>query len=193
MRNYLEFEDGNGQVIFSGLNTLKNLDRFKPLLNEVRNIVQNMLHEGTIDGGDVGLIEEYAEDFYSAWSASNTELIQCVGINAVLEFLQLFRSVHFIAWSSESMTFLEKLECPIELQLFRGASSQSSLSGADGLSWTLDKGIAQYYASRHSDGSVYAGTAMFADVLALFSEEMEVIVAPGKVVVKKNELLKPAE
>lgn len=87
------------------------------------------------------------------------------------------------------MIFLEEFEGQAEFQLFRGASSQSSTLGADGLSWTLDEGIAQYYASRHSDGTVYAGTANFADLLALFPTEMEVIVAPGNVIIK-NELIK---
>lgn len=70
--------------------------------------------------------------------------------------------------------------CGSEVTIYRGVCSKST-PAEDALSWTLDKGVAHYYACRFGSGKVYRGKIKKSDILWHIEHEDEVLVKPSRV------------
>ena len=175
MKNYIQLLDHTGAPIDSTLitNSLKNIQRFKLELSEIKPAINNLnIHE----------LKAYAEDFYLTWYASNTELINTLGFPECIEYFLTFREHVYYTWPNDALEFLEKNGMDSTVQIYRGALKSSEANQNFGLSWTTLPNVADNYASRLRDGIVLNAKVSMSDILIFISEESEVLVLPHKIV-----------
>lgn len=119
-----------------------------------------------------------AEDFYTAWSLSSTEVINKFGLDLTRDFLLFCRKYFFILWSSSDQQWAE--DCGFtedHFTVYRGASMQEVNSGKYGFSWTLSQEVAESYAAGRG-GQVIEQSVTFDDIAFAAMEEMEIIIFP---------------
>lgn len=185
MLNYLQMLDApdNAKNIWLTLQVLTDLNRFNRELIKIKDIYGDAKNNG-ITTEQIDILRDYAKDFYSAWNVSSNEVIKYVGFAEVLEIFRLLRIAHKIAWSDDAIEYLENCEKSEVMHVFRGECKPLEKSGmCSGLSWTLDRSVAQYYALRLPDGVIHEGDVSFSDVLLFQFEESEVVVNPGSVTI----------
>jgi len=170
------------------IEVLTNLSRFNQVLGKVDGLVARIYREGILSDA-ANDFRNCAIDFYNAWQASSTMVVQEVGREETIFLFKKFREIFPLSWPDASLDFLEELGHPESVTVFRGESPELVAAGIRGISWSLSEGVAAYYANRHDDGVVLRGDVAFDDVLAIFQEELEVVVEPEAVVLDSDELV----
>ena len=172
MQNVIIMTDELGSVV--SLNNLEkslsNLGRFCHDKAEIRTQVEALSLQNSSE------LQEFSKDFYTTWYASSTELASAIGLEECLEYFDLFRSNYWVTWPNDALDFMQRVGPGAELKIFRGESPSLVAQGIQGISWTTDRSIAEYYANRHSDGVILVGTTTMKNVLIYLEEEKEVVV-----------------
>jgi hypothetical protein len=175
-------EKGKHPLFWWTLQTMTNLKRFSRGRNKLSEVVTQFMEGADRDG--LTVLKDFADDFYGAWYLASSELVMSIGFDETLEIFRLLRVPFFVTWPGSSLDyFSEEGKLPEAVTVFRGESQQLVKAGiSSGLSWSLDRTVAEYYAHRSQDGILHKGTVSFDNVLLFQTEEMEVIVNPGSVV-----------
>lgn len=173
MQNYIQMTDELGNVVSIGLQeALNNIERFNIEQAEIRSKLEAMYFQE---------LRDFSCDFYKTWFFSSTELVKVIGLNKCIAYFEFFRSEIFITWPSEAMDFIEHFGTGATLEIFRGESPSLVAQGIQGVSWSMDRSIAAYYANRHNDGVLLAGSVAMKDVLIYLEEEREIVVRAANV------------
>jgi len=173
MKNVGVLTDLDGTIINSQQlsETLTDLERFVPQIEETKKLVQEILMSGMFE--NLEIVKDIAYDFYGAWLASSTELIETISFEKVLEMFQILHPISELTWEDASLQFLE--DNPDQVQVFRGESKSIHESGRGGLSWSLSRDCAENYKNRYQDGQLVTGIVHTKDIYAYFMEEFEVV------------------
>lgn len=164
---------------------LKNLSRFIPALQVVRSADKVLSLTGDSEPEAIKILECHADDFYGAWQASSSEVVEAIGLPVVQEFFKIFSKYYVFTWPVESQIAWEHIGPDDQIQVFRGESLSLAAQGVGtGMSWTSNLDAAKFYKARHLDGVLIQGFVKKKDVLMFFVEEEELIVAREKVQVQ---------
>lgn len=162
---------------------MTDLNRFTRNLDRL-----GLAHDCNLPRCDLKVLKTYAHDFYDSWHVSSSEIIHELGLETTLRILRSLRPFYFITWRSDVMTWIENGWFSEQLRIFRGQAMPSSGGAiADGLSWTLNKGIAEAYARRFSHGVVYHAIVEFDNVLLVDIDEQEIVADPTDVSIDQCE------
>jgi hypothetical protein len=131
-----------------------------------------------LGSADIQVLEAYGEDFYDTWSVSSSEIIHALGMDLTLEVLRVLRDFFYLTWPATSLDFLEERQLRSgPSQIFRGQCRASrERPVVDGLSWSLSRSTARYYANRIDGGVVYQTSVEFRDILLYREDELEVVI-----------------
>lgn len=178
MQNYIQILDESGNVYNGHIieNLLTNIQRFDLELSIIKPTIQMLAESSEIDK-----MRKLASDFYATWYASSTELISTIGLPKCLEYLIAFREYFYITWPNGALDFIENYGMNATLQIYRGASDSEVANRNYGLSWTTNRTVAEYYATRSHDGVVFNAQVAMSDILIYIEEESEIIVLPSNV------------
>ncbi len=156
MKNYIQTQDTNGNFVTPELvaESLLNLERFHNIHMEVKRIVEETLETRQMSDELAG-IKDYADDFYTTWFASSTELIDAVGIKVVIDLFEAFHKVYVVVWDHWMMDIIEDLA--ENVVIYRGESRAQFEQNASGLSWSLHEGTAKAFKDKHEDGILLRG------------------------------------
>lgn len=138
------------------------------------------------DSDELDHIEAYATDFFTAWSASSTEVVQILGFERTLDILKRLRKFWFVTWQAASISYLEMENFGPEFKVFRGESKRRPIGEPLGFSWSLSRSTAEGYAKRHPEGVLHIGRVLFENMLLFHVDELEVVVTPGSVVIDET-------
>ncbi len=93
--------------------------------------------------------------------------------------------------SQEELKLYDSL--PNEIEVYRGVSNNNKKNGTKALSWTINKNIAKWFATRYdNEGIVFTAKAKKEDVLAYFNsrEEEEVVIDYNNLEIISTEVVK---
>jgi len=158
------------------IQSMTALKRFSQRLDRLIGIGR----ENGLSLTDIRLLTAYGEDFYESWNVSSSEIIHALGIDVTVEILRFLKDHFHLTWPGTSLDWVEEGQFTSgPIQVFRGQSRTSpERPEVDGLSWSLSRSVAQYYASKNNNGVVYQASVEFRDVLLFQQEELEVVIDP---------------